>query len=143
MAITENEFLISRALSIYNEQYHRDIKVVDCEITSIPHDPHSDRGYEISTPSKDPYFRIHFYIKFTNNDRSAPVRLEVTPPYVIGALGDEVYVVRSGVDEWYRLSGMYKFAPITPLDVPEGTFITERGIPFITEQGSFLVVEAA
>lgn len=143
MELTENEFLISRALSIYNEQYHRDIKVADCEITSIPHDPHSDRGYEITTPTKDQFFRIHFYVKFTNNDRSAPVRLEVTPPYVVGALGDEVFVVRSGIDEWYRSSGMYRFTPIVPMDVPPGTFITERGIPLVTEYEAFLISEAA
>lgn len=144
MEPTENEFLISRALAIFNEQYQRDIKAEDCEITSIPHDPHSDRGYEITTPAKDRFFRIHFYIKFTNNDRSAPVRLEVTPPYITGMLGDEVYVIRSGVDDWYRHSGLYKFSPIIPLDVPTGTIITEHGIPIMAEdKTTFLVVEAA
>lgn len=143
MELTENEFLISRALGIFNEQYHRDIKVEDCDIFSIEPDPHSDRGYEITTPLKSEFFRIRFYIKFTDNDRSMPVLLEVTPPYITGKLGDEVYVIHSGVDIWYRASGTYKFNPLTPGEIPAGTIVTERGLPIVSEDGAYLVVEAA
>lgn len=139
--MSENEFLITRALNVYNDQFQRKIKVSDCAIASIPPDPHSDRGYEITTPDQSQFFRIRFYVKLADNDRSIPVRLEVKAPFVDRALGDEVYVIHAGIDNWYRTSGTYKFNPIVPEGLPFGVMVTEDGIPMITEDGAFLVIE--
>lgn len=138
---SESVFLISRALGIYNEQYGRKIKVEDCSIVSIPNDPHSDRGYEIMTAEKSPFFRIRFYVKFTDNDRAIPVRLEVSPPFVDRALGDEVYVIHAGIDNWYRTDGIYKFAPIIPPGLPFGIIVTEDQWPMVAEDGAYFVLE--
>lgn len=141
MQMSESEFLITRALNIYNDQYQRAIKVSDCKIVSIFNDPHSDRGYEITTPEQSPYFRIRFFVKFTDNDRAIPIRIEVSQPYIDRALGDEVYAIHAGIDNWYRTSGTYKFAPIAQDELPFGVIITEDGIPIVTELGEFMVIE--
>lgn len=139
--MTESEFLITRALAVYNAKYRGNVKVKDCAICSIPAGTQADRGYEITTPQGSKYFRIRYYFKFGNLDREGVVRLEVAPPYMPGVLGDEVYVIRSIMDNYWRVEEGYPFLPINPWNLPAGIIITERGSPIITEQGAFMVVE--
>lgn len=137
--MTEKEFLISRALGVFNPQYGRNIKVEDCEIISIAPDHQSDRGYEITTPDKTEFFRIRLYVKFDRIDRSIPARLDVSMPYVQGALGDEVYVILTYVADMWREE--YKFDPLDPNVWPFGTILQEDGSPIMTEAQKYLVVE--
>lgn len=137
--MTENEFLITRALNVFNAQYGRDIKVADCHIFTIEVDGQSDRAYEITTPTKSDYLRIRLFITFSNSDRDSEARLEVTMPYLPGQLGDEVYVIRSDVDEYWK--GDYRFDPIIPMVIPNGCIVTENNIPILTEDGRFIIVE--
>lgn len=138
--MTEQEFLISRALGVFNPQYGRNIKVENCEIKTIPADPQSDRGYEITTPHESTFFRIRFYVRFADMDRTIPARLEVTMPYVNGALGDEVYVIHSAIANFWRTEG-YKFDPIVPRGVPFGAIIAQNEDLITTEDGKVLIME--
>lgn len=137
--MTEVEFLISRALRVYNDQYGRDIKLEDCHISSIAPNVNSDKAYEITTPEKSIYFRIRYYIKFGERDHDGWVRLELTPQYHKGILGDEVYAIRGTVDEYWK--SQYLFNPINPEGWPDGCILTEHGAPVITEDGIFTVSE--
>lgn len=139
--MTESEFLISRALAVFNSQYSRDIKVQDCDIISILPDPQSARGYEITTPRGSEFFRIRYYFKWDTVDKSMPARLEVTMPYKDGELGDEVYVIHSLMDVYWESEGGYKFDPIKPDDGIIGLIVSEFGVPIITEDGVFLIQE--
>lgn len=139
--MTESEFLISRALRVYNQKYGRDIKVEDCHITSISPNVTADRAYEITTPEKSEYFRIRYYIRFGDRDSDGWARLEVAPPYHKGILGDEVYAIRSTVDEYWR--SQYHFNPLNPEGWPLGSILTEHGTPILSEEGAFMVVESA
>lgn len=139
--MTESEFLITRALTVYNAQYGGHVKVEDCAIVSIPPGEQADRGYEITTPEGSRYFRIRYYFTFGNMDREGWARLEVAPPYTPGALGDEVYVIRSIMDSYWNREGGYPFTPINPWGIPLGCIITEKGHPIISEDGKFLVIE--
>lgn len=138
--MTETEFLISRALNVFNTQYGRDIKVKDCEIISIPNDPQSNRAYEITTPGFSDFFRIHLYMRFDLRDTDIPARLEVTMPYMHGQLGDEVFVIRINVATSWRDEG-YRFDPITPGNLPFGVIVQEDGKPIVTEAGRYMVME--
>lgn len=137
--MTENDFLISRALTVYNAQYSSNIKVEDCLIISIPAGKQADRGYEITTPELSKFFRIRYFVKFSQMDREGWCRLEVAPPYDPGVLGDEVYVIRSQMDRYWH--SVYPFNPINPYGWPVGIIITEKGNPIITEDGLFIVDE--
>lgn len=139
--MTEKEFLISRALGVFNPQYGRNIKVEDCEIISISPDPMSDRGYEITTPDEkdSEFFRIRLYVKFDRMDRSIPARLDVSMPYINGALGDEVYVILTYVSEMWREE--YRFDPLDPNELPFGVILQEDGAPILQENGKFTLVE--
>ena len=139
--MTEKEFLISRALGVFNTQYGRNIQVKDCDIFSIPNDPQSDRGYEITTPRASDFFRIHLYVRLSLRDAAIPARLEVNMPYNVGELGDEVFVIRTEVASSWRDEG-YRFDPII-LEVPFGAIIQEDGAPIVTEAGRFCVMEYA
>lgn len=139
--MTESEFLISRALAVFNTQYKRDIKVQDCDIISIKPDPQSARGYEITTPRGSEFFRIRYYFKWDTVDKGMPARLEVTMPYKDGELGDEVYVIHSLMDVYWEAEGGYKFDDIGPnLELP-GLIISEFGVPIVTESGLFWIQE--
>lgn len=139
--MTEDEFLISRALRVYNDQYGRDISMDDCYITSIAPNVNSDKAYEITTPDKSPYFRIRYYIKFGERDHDGWARLEVTPQYLKGVLGDEVYAIRGTVDSYWR--SQYLFNPINQEGWPPGCILTEYGAPILSEDGLFMVAEHA
>lgn len=139
--MTESEFLISRALAVYRARYGGNIKTSDCYIMSIPPGQHADRGYEITTPGGSAYFRIRYYFNFGNMDREGWIRLEVCPPYTPGALGDEVYVIRSIMDTYWGRERGYQFKPIDPIQLPDGVIVTEEGDPIISEEGQFLVME--
>lgn len=139
--LTESEFLITRALAVYNTVYNGNIKVDECFICSIPPGSQADRGYEITTPEGSRYFRIRYYFKFGQMDREGVVRMEVAPPYMPGVLGDEVYAIRSIMDTYWRHEGGYPFEPINPWELPAGLIVTEKGSPIITENGHFMVVE--
>lgn len=141
MLVPEREFLIKRALNVFNRKYGRDVKVEDCDIYSIPIDIHSDRAYEIITPEASEFFRIRFYFKFGNMDREGNVRLEVSMPFGQGELGDEVYIVRSEIDKYWHSVNMYRFDHIVSKHVPMGVITTEAGEPILTEQGLFIVAE--
>lgn len=139
--MTESEFLISRALAVFNSQYSRNIKVQDCDIVSILPDPQSARGYEITTPRGSEFFRIRYYFKWDTVDKNMPARLEVTMPYKDGELGDEVYVIHSLMDVYWEAEGGYKFDPIKPDNGLIGLIVSEFGIPIITEDGVFWIQE--
>lgn len=138
--MTEKEFLISRALNVFNSQYGRNILVEHCEIFSIPTNVQSDRAYEITTPNFSEFFRIRLYVKFDRMDKDIPAPLEVTMPYIDGKLGDEVYVVLCYVADYWRNQG-YKFDPIVVTELPWGVIIQEDEKPITTEAGRFMVVE--
>lgn len=137
----EREFLISRALAVFNRKYRKNIKVEECDIWSISTDIHSDRAYEIITPNASEFFRIRFFFKFSNYDRSGDVRLEVAQPYGHATLGDEVYVIRSEVDNNLLGVNGYQFEWIASSILPQGVIVTEDRIPIMTENGRFTVLE--
>lgn len=139
--MTENEFLISRALNVFNAQYRRNIKVEHCAIVSMEPDVQSDRAYEITTPNHSEFFRIRLYLKFGRLDLDSVAVLEVTMPYLEGELGDEVYVIMSQLSAYWRT--VYKFDDTPGGTAPNGAIVTEDDIPIVTEYGRFIIKEAA
>ncbi len=139
--MTESEFLIQRALFVFNLTYGTDINVDACDIYSIKNDPHSDRAYEIITPRYSEFFRIRYYFTWGEYDTSTKPILEVTMPYINGRLGDEVYVIHSVMAySWGEADG-YKFDPIEPGETIDGSIITEDGLQITTETGVYIVLE--
>lgn len=139
--LTEKQYLIQRALDVFNRQYGAQIQPETCEIVSINNDIHSNRGYAITTPNGSQTLRIHLYVVLAGEDQKHISRLEVAMPYRDNALGDEIWVIHIAVDRWYRDSNTYRFDIILANEVPENAFVAEYGFAFQTEDGAYITTE--
>ena len=138
---TEKEFLIGLALLQFNIQFNRKFLVSECDIVSIVPNSYSDRGYEIVTNRLDDLVRMRIYITFDTEFHASPYRLDNNGAVVSGGLGDEVYVSDMKIPKYYLDEGIYKFrwleADLSRLPV----FLTEDGVPFLTELGMYFIPE--
>lgn len=139
--LTEKQYLIQRALDVFNRQSGTNIQPDSCQIFSINNDIHSLRGYVITTPLGSTTLRIHMYVALSDEDMKRVSRLEVAMPYRNNELGDEVWVIHIAVDRWYRDNNVYRFDLILPNEVPNNAFVAEYGFAFQTEDGAYLVAE--
>lgn len=141
--MNEREFLLTRALAVFNRTYNADVKVEQCDIYSISNDPHSDLAYQITTPGSSEFFRIRYYLTWSDHDSDANPYLGVSMPYRLGELGDEIYVIHSLLARsWMNQEG-YVFDTLTPGDDIDGVILTESGLNIVTEIGVYIVLEEA
>lgn len=141
--LTEKQFLIKRAVTVFNIQFNQKIDPDKCEIVSIAPDAVSHRGYEITSPDTSGTFRLRYYFRFGDADFYGRYILENAQSYRQGTLGDEVYVLHGTMAESWKWTAGYKFDPIVRPNVPFGSIVTEDDIPIVSEGGIFLVVETA
>ena len=141
ITLTEKEFLISIALLQFNLQFNRKFLVDECDIVSLPANSYSDRGYEVTTIRLDDLVRMRIYVTFDSEFHASPYRLDNTGLEMRGALGDEVYVSDIKIPRYYIDQGIYKFRTLTPDYTLLPVFLTEAGMPFLTENFLYLLPE--
>jgi hypothetical protein len=59
-----------------------------------------------------------------------------------GVLTDEVFVSTGHIDSYWRESGTYKFAPISPDVTDDTALLLEDFSPILLESGNLLLQEA-
>ena len=117
---SERDFLKGLAVSQFNSQYARKVDKTKCAIRSIPATYSTTHGYEIETVKQTDYVRIRMYFTLSGYTHFNKIRVEVDNTQVVGALGDEVYVMLGKVDPRWVEDGIYKFRWL-----PEDTTVYE------------------
>lgn len=139
--VSEQEFLITKALKKYNSQYSKNLKVQDFSIVSIPTRVNFHRSYQITSLRDDDYLKLHMHLLFDSIDDLRDYRIEVEKPFETMALGDEVYVACGFIDRYWYDSGTYKFNAVSGSAELTGALKLE-GIGYILlEQGSYILPE--
>jgi len=147
--IAEELFLIKLTVDKYNEQYRKNYSYSSFCIKSITPAYQHNRGYELIRNVPGSFLILHVYFLFTNKNVVRNYRLEVHPTLKQGVLGDEIYVALGEIDNFYLEEKIYKFnTPINTCgDAPEPveTFylLQENGDRYLTEDGSFILLEAS
>jgi hypothetical protein len=143
ISITEREFLIKFGVAFFNGQYGRNIDPAVCDIRSIDTGNGSDISYEINTNRTDDHVRLRMHLRFAKVNNLTTYRLDVDGSGGVGTLADEVFVTTGTIDQYYKDSGMYKFAPIINDEARLPAILTEDGTALFLENGDFLELEGA
>lgn len=138
----EKDFIIQLAVNTFNAQYNQAIEIERCDAKSIEPNERSVLGYEVFTKRLDDFVRLRLYLNFDTTNDISQFKLEVDGTEGSDVLSDEVYVAMGSVNEFYRDTWFYKFKPmgvdITLWDI----FLTEDGVPFVSEDtGEYFVQE--
>jgi hypothetical protein len=144
--LTEKEFLLTLALTKFNEQYNMDLKVSECDIFSIPVRFNAHVSYEIYTSTREDYVRLHIHLLIEGTDGLQDYRLELDPYYLGNGLGnnfDELYVAMGNVEQYYVDQGIYSFLPIVEDSSNSNTLLLEDGNELLLESGEQIVLEIA
>lgn len=105
----EKDFLKKLMVDQFNLQYKHNIDYSKCAIRSIDPTYGTEKGYEVETTLQADYVRMRFYFTFERFTVVNPYRIEVDKTFVIGSLGDEVYVSLGTVDISYVDNRIYTF----------------------------------
>lgn len=138
--MTESEFLITLAITQYNNQYNKNLTLDGCDIGSIVVRQGFDLSYEVTTKRTDDYVRLHMHLTFDKMDMIRPYRVEVdgSSGYV-DQLGDELFVATGLVDIYYKEENIYKFRPIV-LVTEDSYLLMESGDFILTESSDYFIL---
>lgn len=139
--MNEKQFIIQFALQRFNQQYNRQLQVIDFDAKSITPNYTSQLAYEVFSVRLDDYVRLRMYLTYHTYDNIGPYRLEVDGSLGTGVLGDEVYVCQGTIDRFYVESGTYKFAVLEEDITLWNLTLSEDGDGLITEGGDYILLE--
>lgn len=139
--LNEKEFIIQFAIRHFNQQYHHNLLVADCDAKSIQPNQFSSHAYEVFSVRLDDYVRMRLYLSFSTFDNLGPYRLEVDGSEAVNQLGDEVYVCSGTIDRYYYESGMYKFPWLNEDVALWNLLLNEDGDALLTESGEYILLE--
>lgn len=133
-------FIKRTALTQFNRQYGRNLKMEDFEVFSIQPCYSNTHGYEVYSINGLDKLRLHVYFSIGEIGNFWPYRLENDMSNLPGITGDEVYVMIGFVDGKYaRYEGM-KFGWINNRAFNLGVLLQETGDPILLEDGGYLLL---
>ena len=139
--MTEAEFLIKKALDVFNPQYGRDFIVSECRVSTYPTRRRYDRSYQIETIREDDFVRMHLHLNFSDRDSLSAFDLELDTDLLVGENGDELFVAYGTIDRFWIEEKKYKFAQMVNNISVLGVLLLEEGPPIVLEDGSYIIPE--
>lgn len=142
--LAEKEFLMALALSTFNSQFNRAMKVDDCDIKTITPAYGFKYGYEINTVRLDDFLRMRIYLNVGDTDALGNYTLNMDEGITDGkgTLIDEVWVANGTVDRFWIDSYQYRFVTTLYIDDARiAILLTEDNQALLTESGEYILLE--
>lgn len=139
--MSESDFLLNLALTVFNRQFNRNFTNSDFCLFSIQPPVNFDLGYEILSITDEDKLRLRIYLTINKKDDLSNFRVEVDYPSHTDGLGDEIYVALGEVDRAHMDNGTMRFRPINTCGILLNAISTEDGEYITTEDGEIIVTE--
>lgn len=139
--MTEAEFLIKKALDVFNPQFGKDFTVDECLISTYPTRQRYDRSYQIETVREDDFVRMHLHLNFSDRDHLSEFTMELDTEILVDQSGDELFVAYGTIDRYWLEQKKYKFTQIVNNTSVLGVLLMEEGPPIVLEDGTYIIPE--